>query len=129
MSVAQEITSLPASRELDALVAEKVMEWTQEQGCWIAPDGMRRGHPESERNPLPAYSTSIAAAWEVLEHLKPAVNFVLFYYGEQHPVRTTTDLEARRPAFCCEIHPGLHVGRAATAPLAIVRAALRAVGC
>ena len=49
---------MKAGRELDALVAEKVMGLTEED--WIAgPTGLPR-----------PYSTDIAAAWEVVEKLR-----------------------------------------------------------
>jgi len=57
-------------RELDALVAEKVMGWIKRpKGAgtahlWISSD--KQAFHESE---LPAYSTDIAAAWQVVEKL------------------------------------------------------------
>jgi hypothetical protein len=49
--VSAPVTDLPAGRDLDAEVAEKVMT-----------------HPHSQwRDPVPAYSTDIAAAWTVLD--------------------------------------------------------------
>jgi hypothetical protein len=57
-------------RELDALVAEKVMGWTYYPlaGRWAVPNS----RPESNTvaNPdFPRYSADIAAAWEVVEKL------------------------------------------------------------
>jgi hypothetical protein len=61
---------LPPGRELDALVAEKVLGWPAardakaigEAGYWTAGD-------ERFIHGLPAFSTDIAAAWEVVEKL------------------------------------------------------------
>lgn len=72
---AETIAQMEAGRELDALVAEKVMGWTmfsyQMLGSggagefrWIPPG--RRDHV-SNIAPVPRYSTDIAAAWEVVE--------------------------------------------------------------
>ena len=49
------IDEMPAGRELDALVAEKVMGWD---------------HYPSKHEIVPAYSTDIAAAWEVVEKMR-----------------------------------------------------------
>lgn len=62
-----DIDKLEAGRELDALVAEKVMGWTtfEEYGqtFWRAPnDGTRYLEPRE-------FSTDIAAAWEVVKKL------------------------------------------------------------
>lgn len=58
-------------RELDALIAEKVMGWQR----WESGVGTRwkRGGWSEEANSVsevPAYSTDIAAAWEVVEHFR-----------------------------------------------------------
>jgi hypothetical protein len=75
-----EILSMEAGRELDALVAEQVMGWKRETysfNNWrdgkvesmelsglMGPDGLR------EVDQFPFYSTDIAAAWEVVEKLE-----------------------------------------------------------
>lgn len=81
---------LTAGRELDALVAEKVMGWRRSLGCF---DNRNNWNPEGvilvpfpgteygpkrewTTNPItntrnvPHYSTDIAAAWEVVERLR-----------------------------------------------------------
>ena len=69
-----DIDELKPGRELDALVAEKVMGWKREE-YWTAigkgettwhtglmgPDGLR------EVNNYPDYSTDIAAAWDIID--------------------------------------------------------------
>jgi hypothetical protein len=121
-----------AGRELDALVAEKVMAWTfpepgrdvvigDEDDKW--PTGERRwyykcgdGRPIISRFMVPHYSTDIRAAWKVVDRLWPEFSWrivddeppnvlVSFWQGD-------SDYEAI----------------AATAPLAISLAALKAVG-
>ena len=122
-----DILSLPASRELDALVAEKVMGWTllpcpvhQPRECSFG------GQAPGEREPahIPPYSTSIAAAWEVVEHIKHDVSMYVNH------------TDAKKPTICVVIaepkpYNGMMLpcGEADTAPLAICRAALKAVGC
>lgn len=88
-----------AGRELDALIAEKVMGFTWHDGWksfkgphlvspggfmagWRMEDGGVMGHLDGvTRNPeLPFYSTDIAAAWQVVEKLVaerffPEVNY------------------------------------------------------
>jgi hypothetical protein len=51
-------------RELDALVAEKVMAWIDVTGEWgyLMGNGLQRRIPE--------YSTRIEDAWKVVEHLR-----------------------------------------------------------
>jgi hypothetical protein len=62
---------MKAGRELDALVAEKVMGYRQaEDGSWFLP-GISTGLGLWE---LPEYSTSIADAWLVLEQLRAYEN-------------------------------------------------------
>jgi hypothetical protein len=53
-------------RELDALVAEKVMGWKRDGMSWIDTDGEIRYYEASKYEP----STSIAAAWEVVEAMR-----------------------------------------------------------
>ena len=104
---------MKAGRELDSLVAEKVMGLTKEDlDRWDD----TRGRPEPKH-----YSTDIVAAWEVVELLKR--RYVL----------------ALRMAFPTSDHPDgwevlrfdgevFHLlGIADTAPEAICKAALRAV--
>ena len=62
---------MKAGRELDALIAEKVMGWrrttiwvaNEETECLIGPDGIRY------YNQYPHYSTNIADAWKVVEKM------------------------------------------------------------
>ncbi len=77
-----EILAMPAGRELDRLVAKKVMGWTNIHdadgyGHWTGdpPDGYEdmfncAAHCEGE---LPYYSADIAAAWEVVGKMGPLI--------------------------------------------------------
>ena len=132
------ILSLPAGRELDALVAEKVMglsvedyrypmgwkrgkahSWAEEDVvlwgnilCILNPDGTRKLLDDGFHVVVPYYSTSIAAAWELVIKLDKYVFAVSRsyrgWYGDFSLEET-------------------HIGLADTAPLAICRAALKAV--
>lgn len=55
-------------RELDALVAEKVMGWRLLN---LRTEGYSPGQDSRVHNskPIPPYSTSISAAWEIVKHL------------------------------------------------------------
>ena len=118
---------LEAGRELDALVAKKVM------GLFVIPtcDGFKGpfiaetpetsglfGRPKFvEPFLLPGYSTSISAAWEVVEKLNiPWVWALSNYHNEWEVELTRIDID----------HQGVHA-HASTAPLAICRAALKAM--
>lgn len=106
-----------AGRELDALVAEKVMGWkpcvTQDHPGWVYFDSGAGGGKIA-----PAFSTDIAAAWEVVEKLSP-----------RYAIRILNDATPG-PSWCCEMAHGygndIEV-EAETAPLAICRAALEAI--
>ena len=97
---------LEAGYELDALVAEKVMGLVKGSFGWINSD---TAIPIA----LPLYSTDIAAAWEVVERFKDW-DWKLYSHGEGESFviyKDGTHYEATAP----------------TAPLAICRAALKAV--
>lgn len=61
-----------AGRELDALVAEKVMGWTWDENTAWSPTGSRNARVADGDLWwwLPPYSTDIAAAWEVVERIR-----------------------------------------------------------
>ena len=122
-------SDLPAGRELDALVAEKVMGWTFQTFPEGACPEVRHWHRTSpipeERSPewaasfigaCPRFSTDLAAAWTVVEKLRGC---------DQWP-----EIGATGRSWYCEFEgePGVIVeGFGDTAPLAICRAALEAV--
>lgn len=97
-----------AGRELDALVAEKVM------GLQIKrfPDGTWLMHNGQSGTELFHYSTDIAAAWEVWKRISPSI---LYKLGTGYEVyQSARDYE-----------DGIHLAHADTAPLAICLAALK----
>lgn len=143
--MANDTTDLQAGRELDALVAEKVFgyEWLDEvrerkddpygfgptrwQG-WVKAgtkepifDMMWR-HESGLHQPL--YSTNIAAAWEVVEHLRQLDYFVALIVRPDKSIGPDT-------AYGCEVSrffgPFCKVN-GNTMPEAICRAALAAKG-
>ena len=123
------IDELEAGRELNALVAEKVMGWTDLH--WVdggydgkgnySPTGYYGKGPDRAVFLTSKFSTDIAAAWKVVE--KIACSGLI--------VRVTWDFN---PLASCSIHKDDHLWTMIaecicdTAPLAICRAALKAVG-
>lgn len=75
----EDILAMKPGRELDDLVARKVMGWTYTR----VEDGF--GHPPGKGfERIPLYSTDIAAAWEVAEKTKLLEKYVLYenqYFG------------------------------------------------
>ncbi len=108
---------MQAGREMDVLIAEKVMGWKRFdhviQSGWFPPglEPMANiyGHE------IPRYSTDIAAAWEVVEKTRLLDTYTLGEHDGKWAVLSLTysDLEP--------------FALADTAPLAICLAALKAV--
>lgn len=111
------LDNMPAGREMDALVAEKVM------GCWVKVRTLGTDSPtrlwscgctgeKSHNGPagsgLLPYSTDIAAAWEVVEKLARPLTLVFHHDGR----------------WDCTFAGGEHA-LGDTAPLAICRAAAK----
>ena len=102
----KEIDKMEAGRKMDMLVAEKVMGWK------------RHGTDIAASNPFP-YSTSISAAWEVVEKMeKDGFNFFIEsckpaydWWAQFAPRNKDTEFHSEAP----------------TASLAICRAALKTV--
>jgi hypothetical protein len=127
-----------AGRELDALVAEKVMGWptvTIINGCPFTPYNPDTGIPYRSGlgvAALPFYSTDIAAAWDVVELMREQ-SYTLELYSPDALVNDEMGIYARggwRATFLSWKHIGrLPSGDAeacATAPLAVCLAALAA---
>jgi hypothetical protein len=110
------IDELQAGRELDALVAEKVMGYTL--GTPPSPESaINLAGPEYPVT-VPHYSTDIAAAWQVVEKFKDRDwRFILDKYDDGWGIEI-------------ELSGGKYGSGAVaeTAPLAICRVALKAVG-
>lgn len=124
-----DVDKLEAGPEIDALVAEKVMGWKPDDDdghAWEDADGDWKAHRKDgpwmdTGEVIWSPSTDIAAAWEVVEKFS---KFRIDNHGHYD------DPKLR---YMCEVYDearDLHSGRVfgETAPLAICRAALRAVG-
>jgi hypothetical protein len=106
---------LDAGRELDALIAEKVMGWKVNghdsyYRWWGSPPGWKE--PQSVE--IPHYSTAIAAAWTVVEKLGLWVG--PFVKGEWWCFQSVADYLNSR-----------NISKAPSGQLAICRAALTAL--
>jgi hypothetical protein len=121
---------LPAGRELDALVAEKVMGWVEVRkqsianalGQHVMDDYV--GQPSigvTQPVLVPRYSSMIQEAWKVADHLRTRSQFVAVLSG--------MGPQGVQP-WICKINRdgGFLEERADTAPVAICLAALKAVG-
>jgi hypothetical protein len=109
---------MKAGRELDALVAERVMGWTYKPfynggGEW-SHNGKLVAFGGLDGGSLPKYSSSIADAWQVVEKLKADGNNVWVEWAGKVWVCGATS-----------VFPDIE---ADTAPLAICKAALMVVG-
>lgn len=145
---------LRAGRELDALVAEKVMEWT-EVGMGVDLAGRVNGpygvNPQTKRGDMqtlegqilearrfddvPEYSTDIGAAWTVVEKLRWdgwMVAVIATHQGNLQACALTRGSAAPFPPKDTVLHSvdwrESFREQAKTAPEAICLAALRAVG-
>lgn len=107
---------MDAGRELDALIAEKVMGWT-----WKEVEGEQYLYPPRPGDVnIPHYSTDIAAAWQVVEKLAELGMLTSVCWGRSgnHGIIASVDI----------LEGGFNKPIAAhTAPLAICLAALETV--
>lgn len=120
--------STEAGKELDALVADEVMGWIEcnHDGC--KPWGDGKYHDPSNKyrtHSFAAFSTSIEAAWLVVEKMQETMDVELYRVHNIEAVEGPT-------AWMCkfgELIGGTRAGygTAPTAPLAICRASLAAL--
>ena len=126
-----------AGRELDALVAEKVMKLRVifdedrygEMHIWWAVPTDPGTVEEWDKFYLPAYSTDIAAAWQVIEHMKER-GLTVWFVSKEFAWQEAPHWEAGLTVEPCDSGwlPQIQaLASAETAPLAICRAALMAV--
>lgn len=114
-----EILNMEAGREMDALVAEKVMGWREYDykfySSWEIAEGVFRRMSEFQP------SIDIASAWEVVEKIRTTIIHGL-------PVCPNIVYHHSIPAWHCELFNNMWMRQADadTAPLAICRAALLA---
>lgn len=115
--------AMTVGRELDAMIAEKVMGWTNDDYGWLDDNGLIRGWAIAEGEPpLPNFSTQIAAAWLVIEKMK---HFTLRRKGESWTVEYR---DCGNPMDHFVVDDCCASVTADTAPLAICLAAIKAVG-
>lgn len=109
-----------SAREIDKLIAEKVMCYTIES---TGPHLYVRGTDRFVQ-PLVAYSTDIAAAWQVIEKMDKGFAFSL-YSPDTYLEDEERKWEAR---FISRANRIVYYKEASTALIAICLAALEAVG-
>ena len=114
-----QIVDLPAGTELDQLVAEKVMGWNR----FIYPFLFWTDADRVMRDQIPVYSTNISAAWEIVKKLASG-NWTMHleWKGADRNYANTAEV-----GFSSLKEPYLAHSTADTAPLAICRAALKAM--
>lgn len=119
-----EVDKMPAGRELDALVAEKVMGWTKGLKPWLMPPCF----VECDVVPIPNYSTDIAAAFLVAEKIDLFKNCRSL---RENAVGVRDGNTWRKTGYewvveqvFCPLGDNEIIARGATAPLAICRGAL-----
>ena len=91
------------NRELDALVAERVMgcrvAWNAAPYCDCSVDRPHDIATDDDTFELPLYSTDIAAAWEVVEKIIARGNNVwVGFYGNTWHMHFTEDALSQYPA-------------------------------
>ena len=132
-------TELGAGRELDALVAEKVMgyRWREvrakgstntvpvwEGSAYRWPDGVYDARELAARGGPPVFSTSIAAAWQVVEKMREHPNVLLHtLHLVAYPYNRAYAAFAGLP----DDGDFVEANGDHSVPLAICRAALRAI--
>jgi len=122
---AEMIDAMEAGPEMDALVAERVMGWQLSEYRIVRPDGSSFDAPIREmwddplysRYSLPPYSTDIAAAWQVVEHMRTIEFDIDLLLMPDSQDRCCLEHSARIESKVCAYAPDM--------PLAICRAALK----
>jgi hypothetical protein len=130
-----DIDKLEAGPALDALVAEKVMglEVNRHEGrrdpCLCSLDITREQEKSFCAGPLPKYSTDIASAWEVVEKLLPLMVDLTNHDRRRRWRCVFFDRDGGNDGFIPELKTKFQEYTVCDdAPLAICRAALKAVG-
>lgn len=108
--------TFPAGRDLDAMIAEKVMGWRRQSE---APQDVWQRHDERLAE-LPKFSTDIAAAWQIVEKLGPDDIFLTITLLPDGEYECTAQNEIGETLM---LGKSGHV-KADSAPLVICRAAL-----
>ena len=112
-------------RELDALVAEHVMELGEIRTGMLS--GNNYYTNDHGRQCIPRYSTSIASAWEVVENCAPGG--IVHIKKHSEVMQNLSGPKGLMYAACVTLDYGNHYKACAdTAPKAICLAALKACG-
>ena len=133
------VDEMEAGRCLDALVAERVMGWTEvvvsgmpREGLGVPPEGDALYQVVviwDVKLTIPSYSTDIAAAWGIVEKLATKHYITSVGWGpgrdEQCYASVQMILDRNLAADLVLNNPREMDGRGKTAPLAICRAALK----
>jgi hypothetical protein len=115
---------MEAGRELDQLIATKVMKHTVFSISPIVLIGLQEANENGATRDLAHYSTDISAAWEVVEKFqKEAWKVTVSNLGDRSKFENDDYIFDR---WICRV--GTNRAKADTAPLAICLAALKAVG-
>lgn len=117
------LDNLKPGRELDVLVAEKVIGWRWE-GLWIISPNEQRWEISTREAldfAVPRFSADIAAAWEVVEKLEKDIQIT----KQRRPCTEISDQEETWYYAFIVNGDGF---KAETAPHAICLAALKALG-
>ena len=120
----EQIDALPAGRELDALVAEMVMHERLPPNGYDTDVAVRAEHIGGGgyvRHPVPAYSTDITAAWEVVKKLD--ADGLVWAIADDEVYFAKGDPDSPDYRF-----GGVGLYPFVDKPLAICRAALKALG-
>lgn len=118
------VDEMQAERELDALIAEKVMGYTLDYELaenYDGPTVKELRDKYDENGILPYYSSDIADAWQVVLQFVPSEHFSLYTVGPIWYCFFRLDPEQDKS------YHNRFESREYTAPLAICRAALKAV--
>ena len=124
------IDEMPAGREMDALVAEKVMGWRahfRNTAWWVPSELENEFIPDPSSRNIKGWtcgnnrfapSTDIAAAWEVWDYLKNKYHELILSWCDDMYYLLACDSKGHY----------LFSSEADTVPLAISRIALKAMG-
>lgn len=110
------IDDMKAGRELDGLVAKRLMGYTL--GTPPSPESAIKLSGPEYPVVVPAYSTDIAAAWSIYEEKLAANYYIQRYFGP-----SGVEWLMRDP-----FDDGMPIASAETVPLLICRSALKVVG-
>lgn len=124
---------MKAGRELDALIAKKIMGWKQEyiqsvSGEWhpmwkepeyLIPPGSYKAQV------VPPFSTDLAAAWKVVKKLMEYGDVFIEFWSDDEWFVANKPVGVREDAACASCD-GRKTGESSV-PLAICRAALKIV--